>query len=130
MHGHEGRAMLRRPQKEGIMSTESDNYIAKRGEFIRVQRERDSVIQYLVQVTDSIKTNPEKFSFSNIKGAAGLPAEVALSRVSADANKWPTAEDIQQRLLTWHKAKDQMIDAWHRVPEEEQQALQSPPGLR
>jgi hypothetical protein len=112
------------------MSAQSDDYIAKRTEFDKIQRDRDAIIEFLVKAVDQLKSHPDRFSFSNTPGSS--PGEVILSGSfsSVDGNKWPTAERIQAQLIQWHEAKRQLLDAWRGVPDSERGALQPPPAAQ
>ena len=113
------------------MSEQTDQYIAKRTAFVSARDEVEKLIQGMASVVHALHQNPERFAFSNVPGSA-FPPEVIMSvnSVTADAKVWPTAAEINEKLAKLHATKSEMIDAWSRLSDAEQDSMQPPPGVQ
>ncbi len=95
-----------------------------------VQNRLTKVAQMIGGVGTALLQKPDRFIFSNV--SSGLPMEAVMSRdsFSADGSAWPTAEQINQLLATWHKARDVLRDAWNRLAPEARARLVAHPTVQ
>src|SRR5437773_10374175 len=105
-----------------------EEYAQKKAAFDQVNRERQGIINTLEGLAGALRENPDGFHFSNIEG--GFPAEVIFGRNSPsfDGRRWPSAQNIQNALVQWHQARQEMHGSWDRLTPEQKGAMQPPPG--
>jgi hypothetical protein len=101
-------------------------YLDSMANLERVAANAKRLIGTVVGVASALQRDPLRFMFSN--SASGLPMDVAFKAASANANDWPTADQIQQALAQWHHARAQVSQAWNAVPQNDRNSLR-PPSL-
>ena len=108
------------------MAGETDRYLEARAAFARSSAEMDGVANTLQEVGVGLREHRSKFHFSNVP--TGLPMEAVMNPRSptVDANRWLTADQIQQALARWHAARTEMTNAWSAIPRDIQPGLQPP----
>jgi hypothetical protein len=91
-----------------------------------VRARLDGWAKIISNVSDRLRTDPERFGFVGIP-SHGLPASaLAYHQVNSNAADWPTAEQIQQTLSEWHKLGGEVRAAWNAIPGSDQTMLQRP----
>lgn len=61
--------------------------------------------------------------------AGGYPPELILANTNntINANEWPTAQQMTDILLAWHKAREEMRNAYAAIPESQRSVVKPPP---
>jgi len=91
---------------------------------LNVQQMRD-----LIAEVGQNLLHPYNFMVSNVN--VGFPPEVAMGRVpTLNADKWPSAKQIADNLVSLHKAYRQVQNAWMSISEADRKNLTPPPEVR
>jgi hypothetical protein len=93
---------------------------AKRQKFLAVQ----SVI---AKVAKALNEDPQSFSFENCNSPAAhrFPA-----KITENAQKWPSADQLQTTLNDWLKAREDLLWLWDKMIPHERQGLAAPLGWK
>lgn len=110
------------------MASPVEDYILARSEFVAAHQHVHQIAKMLLEVGAILSSRPSIFSFSNF-GSWPMEATMTRDSVSVDGNQWPTKEAIYEALIKLHKATDKVKGAWARVPEDQRESLQPPPGV-
>lgn len=68
-------------------------------------------------------------TMTNAPGGMGFPMD-AFGNHSIDYNTWPTAEEIGQALVEWHKSYNTLKNTYRAIPGPDQSGVQPPPSYR
>ena len=108
------------------MSEPTKDYLDSVAELKRAVKNASDVVGIVVAVGRALQKDPLNFAFTNLN--VPLPPGVGGKEgASADAAKWPTAEQIQQALAGWHAARELARRAWNDVPDVRRRSLTPPP---
>jgi hypothetical protein len=110
------------------MSNPADAYLAARAEFEVVHTQLMDIATAIDSVAAALRSAPGAVMFSNLPG--GRPPETPRGgrSKSFDARQWPSAEQIQRLLISWHAARDKMMAAWAAISDPVRAGLQPPPA--
>ncbi len=91
-----------------------------RDKFFGVQR-------IVVDVAKALNEDPQSFSFENCTTPTThrFPA-----KLTANAQKWPTADQLQSALNDWLKAREELYWLWDKLIPTERQGLAAPLGWK
>ena len=108
------------------MSDNVRSYLDARKRYDLAARQASDVINVVQEVAGHLTSSPLAFMFSNT--AQAMP-EVGLSMrsKSVDANKWPTAAQIQAALVALHQAKSDLSVDWTALPQDDRSGMVPPP---
>jgi hypothetical protein len=107
------------------MSTAMDEYVKRKAALEQATAARALMLGRLHETTKAMMQSPDLFHFANCQHG-GFPPEVIMNRAapSADANGWPTAQQIQDVLVAWHNARGAAVNAWRALSGDEQKVMQ------
>lgn len=110
------------------MSDSVHVYLDSLKQYKLAAQQASEVISVVKEVAGCLSGSPLNFMFSG-PTMPGMPAEVALSKQSnfPDANRWPTALQIQTTLIDLHQAKSDLNAAWNAVPHDDRGGMTPPP---
>ncbi len=90
--------------------------------------EFEQLVHLIQEVGRELATRPERTRFSNVGAEGGLPMEMAFATDarSFDGDLWPTATQINARIVARAKARRAAQNAWQAVPPELRSGLVAP----
>ena len=82
-----------------------------------------SFVRIVDGVGKELASHPERFHFTNLKTEMPIGTPVS----DFDAEKWPTAIEIQSAISAWHQTYETLLESWRQIPQQERGSLKEPP---
>jgi hypothetical protein len=110
-------------------------YARARAAYALAERDLMRHVYDVQEVSNRLLRNPRYFAFAGIRPPAPAALAARIRSRNFDrpdimpAAKWPSAETIQQTIVTWHAAREALDAAYAAIPNAQREAVVEPPEL-
>jgi hypothetical protein len=97
-------------------------------ELAAAEHRAEAVVRVITDAADKLR-NWRRVMIAN--GSGGFPPAIGLriDSPSIDARGWPSADQLEQALVSWHIAHEAAVTAWNALAPGERTGLRPPPEL-
>ena len=83
-------------------------------------RELDGLVAQLTRAAERLRGTAWRKARMGTRDAAG--------EAQQPMEGWPSAQELESKVASWHQLKDELTSAWERIPAEDRRQMKDPPA--